>query len=356
MATNTIAFGNTKPVASPKLTAGGTAVIARQDGLGSSVEESPKEARLGHMGLKLGAAALGGIALIGGLAGCSGPPSGVPVQACETDPYAAQDLSLLNHMSTLFASPTTGYNHAAGLYDGNASVFNRASELNRMDGTQALQQLQCGQPVRLYSPQTGWLKFHNLNQLHHYVGEVGQPWDMPNVYLGSSYLAGPNSPYYDSEYYQYNNYNSYMNGFYAGLSTPSWTYSAPPTYTPTSDWSQAPTDWNQAPPSSGGNWNQGGGSWNQAPPDNNNQAPVDNGGGSWNQAPSQQAPVDNGGGSWNQAPPSNGGGSWNQAPSPSQAPADNGGGSWNQAPAASGGGSWNQAPAGGGSQAPADWN
>ncbi|HEY4000872.1 MAG TPA: hypothetical protein VGO93_18530 [Candidatus Xenobia bacterium] len=323
------------------------------------------------IGTKIGLGALGGLALIGGMGCFSAPPAQAEtvIYQCQADPYQYQDEALLGHMSTLYASPATGYNPAAGIYDADGGYFSQANEMSRLDGHQALKQLSCGHPVRLYSPQTGWLKFGNLNSLHRYVGTYGQPWDHPGVYLGNT--SGYGTPWYDAQYNQYNDYNSYRNQFYYGVQAPIWDYVAPPTYTPPSSWNQAPPDgnWNQAPngtwnqnqaPADPGssNWNQApsGGSWNQAPP-------ASNGGGSWNQAP----PASNGGGgSWNQAPPASngGGGSWNQAPPASkgggsnwnQAPPASGGGSWNQAPpASSGGGSWNQAPAASGSQAPANW-
>jgi hypothetical protein len=285
------------------------------------VAEAPVKTKLGAkigVSAAMVAAAVGGMGLLGGAA----PAQASTVYSqCTYDAWQVQDMGQLNHMATLYASPTTGYNRASGLYDASADMFgitHSASELTRLDGNQALKQLSCNQPVRFYSPQTGWLKFHNLNDFHGYEANYNQngvmPWDQSGVYLNPHYEAPYGSPYYDSDFYQYNDYNSYVNGFYAGMGAGAWSYSqAPSAYTPPPQWySSAPQD-----PFANNTYSPGYNGNGSAPAD-----PYSNGGGYV--APS--APVD---------PFNNNGGYVAPAPAPSQsAPVDpfNNSGTTYQAP------------------------
>jgi hypothetical protein len=212
------------------------------------------------------------------------------VQACYDSPYAYQDQALMNHLAGLSNNAVSGFNHAAGVYDGRADFSLHSLTKNRLDGDQAYNRLTCNMPVRLYSPQTGWLKFNNIPDLHHFVSEYGQPWDNPNSFYG--YSANSADPWYDGSAIQYNQYDFSSYNFY---NVPQ--YVAPPSnYAPPADW-QSPG--NTIPGTPAWQQNQGGGA-NAAPIDTHPVVPQNNGG---NAAPVDQRPVVP---SWqqNQAPPS----------------------------------------------------
>ncbi|MHB2020767.1 MAG: hypothetical protein ACYCW6_27835 [Candidatus Xenobia bacterium] len=252
-----------------------------------AISAGEPEAKKRGLVARIGGAALAFTALAGGLgllAGTAPPAQAYTVyQTClagQVNPYRFQDTEMLGHMATLFASPNTAFNHAAGLYDG-SHIFSPSGDFNRLDGTQAYKQLSCYQAVRFFSPQTGWLTFHSLDQLHSYIGLHGTPWDVPGLSLSDRYTAHFGDPWYDPSTVPYNSYHSY-----GTWSTPSWTYVPPPAYNGTQappDYgtsvggsTQAPTDpdWHPTAPSGGGwsqtpgaNWNQGAPSGGQAPAD-----------------------------------------------------------------------------------------